>query len=139
MLTGAVDAFSRAAVLSLSLTAGAVSRGCVCSVAPAAAPQRVHATKTQLCAPHQQLFVPAQAMCPEQCLACIEVLCPPPATLLVGPQLMRAALQDEPDTLMVVSSYHIGKERAYLGAAAALGLKVGPATHCCLGQCCSRA
>lgn len=37
---------------------------------------------------------------------------------------MREALQNEPDTLMVVSSYHIGKERAYLGAAAALGLKV---------------
>jgi DNA cross-link repair 1A protein len=39
-------------------------------------------------------------------------------------QLMREALQDEPETLLVVSSYHIGKERAYLGAAAALGLQV---------------
>lgn len=39
-------------------------------------------------------------------------------------QVMREALQEEPDTLLVVSSYHIGKERAYLGAAAALGLKV---------------
>jgi DNA cross-link repair 1A protein len=48
---------------------------------------------------------------------------------------MREALHDEPDTLMVVSSYHIGKERAYLGAAAALGLKVGPVTDCCLEQC----
>lgn len=37
---------------------------------------------------------------------------------------MSEALHEEPDTLMVVSSYHIGKERAYLGAAAALGLKV---------------
>lgn len=39
-------------------------------------------------------------------------------------QLMREALTEEPDTLMVVSCYHIGKERAFLGAAAALGLKV---------------
>jgi DNA cross-link repair 1A protein len=54
---------------------------------------------------------------------------------MVGSQLMREALHDEPDTLMVVSSYHIGKERAYLGAAAALGLKVGPVTDCCLEQC----
>jgi DNA cross-link repair 1A protein len=37
---------------------------------------------------------------------------------------MREALQEEPETLLVVSSYHIGKERAYLGAAAALGLQV---------------
>lgn len=42
---------------------------------------------------------------------------------------MREALQEEPDTLLVVSSYHIGKERAYLGAAAALGLKVCGSSH----------
>lgn len=39
-------------------------------------------------------------------------------------QLMCEELHKESNTLMVVSSYHIGKERAYLGAAAALGLKV---------------
>ena len=38
--------------------------------------------------------------------------------------MMREALCEEPATLLVVSSYHIGKERAYLGAAAALGLQV---------------
>lgn len=39
---------------------------------------------------------------------------------------MREALQEEPGTLFVCSCYSIGKERAYLGAAAALGLKVSP-------------
>jgi len=38
---------------------------------------------------------------------------------------MREALLDEPETLLVVSCYHIGKERAFLGAAGSLGLKVG--------------
>jgi DNA cross-link repair 1A protein len=39
---------------------------------------------------------------------------------------MAAAAAAEPATLFVVGSYHIGKERAYLGAAAALGWRV----HC---------
>lgn len=37
---------------------------------------------------------------------------------------MRQCLADEPATLFVVGSYHIGKERAYLGAAQQLGLRV---------------
>lgn len=45
--------------------------------------------------------------------------------LPLSKQLMREALDEEADTLLVCSCYSIGKERAYLGAAAALGLKVG--------------
>ena len=37
---------------------------------------------------------------------------------------MKAARRKNPATLFVVGSYHIGKERAYLGAAAELGWKV---------------
>lgn len=37
---------------------------------------------------------------------------------------MQRTLQEEPATLFFVGSYHIGKERAYLGAAQALGIKV---------------
>jgi DNA cross-link repair 1A protein len=39
-------------------------------------------------------------------------------------QVMRAELAEEASCLFVVGSYHIGKERAYLGAAQALGCKV---------------
>eukprot|EP00775_Hariotina_reticulata_P012755 gene12755-12884_t len=39
-------------------------------------------------------------------------------------QVMREALVEEPSSLFVVGSYHIGKERAYLGAAQALGIQV---------------
>ena len=39
-------------------------------------------------------------------------------------EVMRAARRKNPRTLFVVGSYHIGKERAYLGAAAELGWKV---------------
>eukprot|EP00878_Enallax_costatus_P007518 GHUV01007874.1.p1 GENE.GHUV01007874.1~~GHUV01007874.1.p1 ORF type:complete len:518 (+),score=175.46 GHUV01007874.1:1203-2756(+) len=39
-------------------------------------------------------------------------------------QVMQRTLHEEPATLFVVGSYHIGKERAYLGAAQALGIKV---------------
>jgi DNA cross-link repair 1A protein len=39
-------------------------------------------------------------------------------------QVMRAELAEEAACLFVVGSYHIGKERAYLGAAQALGCKV---------------
>ena len=38
--------------------------------------------------------------------------------------IMRVTGRKQPSTLFVVGSYHIGKERAYLGAAAALGWKV---------------
>jgi hypothetical protein len=37
---------------------------------------------------------------------------------------MHAELAEEAACLFVVGSYHIGKERAYLGAAQALGCKV---------------
>jgi DNA cross-link repair 1A protein len=37
---------------------------------------------------------------------------------------MRDALAAEPSTLFVCSAYHIGKERCYLGAAAAVGVRV---------------
>ncbi len=40
-------------------------------------------------------------------------------------QAMRAELASEPHTLFVVAAYHIGKERAFLGAAEQLGVKVG--------------
>uniref|UniRef100_A0A383V4K8 Metallo-beta-lactamase domain-containing protein n=1 Tax=Tetradesmus obliquus TaxID=3088 RepID=A0A383V4K8_TETOB len=39
-------------------------------------------------------------------------------------EVMRSELAEEPACLFVVGSYHIGKERAYLGAAQALGCKV---------------
>ena len=39
-------------------------------------------------------------------------------------RLMRAALAKHPETLFVMGSYRIGKERAYLGAARALGCRV---------------
>jgi hypothetical protein len=45
--------------------------------------------------------------------------------LLLLLQMMRELLVEEPATLFVVGSYHIGKERAYLGAAQALGMQVG--------------
>lgn len=38
--------------------------------------------------------------------------------------IMRSTHRQRPSTLFLVGSYHIGKERAYLGAAAALGWKV---------------
>ena len=44
--------------------------------------------------------------------------------VLCWPQVMRSELAEEPACLFVVGSYHIGKERAYLGAAQALGCKV---------------
>lgn len=46
-------------------------------------------------------------------------------------QFIAAEAAAEPATLFVVGSYHIGKERAYLGAAAALGWRVHctPAKH----------
>ena len=37
---------------------------------------------------------------------------------------MRQESKVHPDTLFIVGSYRIGKERAYLGAAKALGWKV---------------
>jgi hypothetical protein len=43
---------------------------------------------------------------------------------------MREALALEPRTLFVCASYHIGKERAYFGAAQALGIKVGVRAAC---------
>eukprot|EP00198_Chlamydomonas_reinhardtii_P013635 XP_001702972.1 predicted protein [Chlamydomonas reinhardtii] len=39
-------------------------------------------------------------------------------------QAMREAVAEEPATLFVVAAYHIGKERAFLGAAQQLGAKV---------------
>ncbi len=43
---------------------------------------------------------------------------------------MLEALAQEPATLFVVASYHIGKERAYFGAAALVpGCKVGLRTQ----------
>ena len=48
---------------------------------------------------------------------------------------MKAARRRNPATLFVVGSYHIGKERAYLGAAAQLGWKVWcPAAKRRVGQ-----
>lgn len=37
---------------------------------------------------------------------------------------MRAAYAEEPKTLFVVGAYHIGKERAFFGAAKALDFKI---------------
>jgi hypothetical protein len=51
--------------------------------------------------------------------------CPPGADSQPPAQVMRQELAAQPRTLLVVGSYHIGKERAYMGAAQALGLKVG--------------
>ena len=39
-------------------------------------------------------------------------------------KVMRAAHAEERKTLFVVGSYHIGKERAFFGAATALGFKI---------------
>ncbi|KAG2493449.1 hypothetical protein HYH03_008267 [Edaphochlamys debaryana] len=39
-------------------------------------------------------------------------------------EAMRSALAEEPRTLFLVGAYHIGKERAFLGAAQALGTQV---------------
>ena len=39
-------------------------------------------------------------------------------------KLMRELAEEEPRTLFVVGSYHIGKERAYLGPARQLGWRV---------------
>ena len=44
-------------------------------------------------------------------------------------QAMREAVAEEPATLFVVAAYHIGKERAFLGAAQQLGAKVRPRMH----------
>lgn len=52
------------------------------------------------------------------CYCCTYVFC------LLWSQVMQRTLEEEPASLFVVGSYHIGKERAYLGAAEALGLKV---------------
>ena len=41
-------------------------------------------------------------------------------------QVLRQLLAEQPATLILMSSYHIGKERAYFAAAEALNLKVGP-------------
>ena len=38
--------------------------------------------------------------------------------------LMRELAVEEPKTVFVVGAYHIGKERAYLGPARALGYRV---------------
>ena len=43
------------------------------------------------------------------------------ATLI---KVMQDARTEEPRTLFVVGSYHIGKERAFFGAARALGYKI---------------
>ena len=37
---------------------------------------------------------------------------------------MRQHVEEEPATLFVVGSYHIGKERAYIGPARALGWRI---------------
>lgn len=50
---------------------------------------------------------------------------PPPPSPSPSLQAMRAELASEPHTLFVVAAYHIGKERAFLGAAEQLGVKVG--------------
>ncbi len=39
-------------------------------------------------------------------------------------ELMRQHVEAEPATLFVVGSYHIGKERAYIGPARALGWRI---------------
>ena len=39
-------------------------------------------------------------------------------------ELMRQHVEQEPATLFVVGSYHIGKERAYIGPARALGWRI---------------
>ena len=44
--------------------------------------------------------------------------------LLLLLQVMRDALAEEPSTIFLVAAYHIGKERAFLGAALQLGCKV---------------
>ena len=55
-------------------------------------------------------------------------------------EVMRTTSRKHPSTLFIVGSYHIGKERAYLGAAAILGWKVWcPAakrhvSHCCFSM-----
>lgn len=54
--------------------------------------------------------------------------------LLLLYQVMQQTLQEEPASLFVVGSYHIGKERAYLGAAEALGLKVSNTSAAPQGQ-----
>ena len=38
--------------------------------------------------------------------------------------IMRKSIQEEPKTLFVVGAYHIGKERAFLGAAKVLNWPV---------------
>jgi len=39
-------------------------------------------------------------------------------------ELVRQHVEAEPATLFVVGSYHIGKERAYIGPARALGWRI---------------
>ena len=64
---------------------------------------------------------------------CARLLCQSPQSAVTAAQddaiaamveVMKAARRRNPATLFVVGSYHIGKERAYLGAAAELGWKV---------------
>ncbi len=50
----------------------------------------------------------------------------------LAPQAIREAREQEPATLVVVSSYHIGKERAFFGAARQLGCKVSEQMVKCL-------